>query len=287
MKTITVISGKGGTGKTSLVASFVALSGGEVVSVDGDVDAANLSLLLKPFSTKEYKFSGSKEAFIDTEKCNRCDLCRELCRFDAITEGYCVETISCEGCSLCYYACPREAVKMESRQSGNWYISQTNYGTLIHARLGIAEDNSGKLVTLISKKARELAGKENKDLVIIDGPPGIGCPVIAALAGVDVALVVTEPTLSGIHDMARVLAVCKHFGVPALVCINRYDLDEGLSEDIDTFCCKNDISIIGKLPLDNIFVKAVVSGIPVTEYGNKRINKMIATIWQKLLDACG
>ena len=232
MKNITVISGKGGTGKTSLVASFAALSEGKVVTVDGDVDAANLSLLLKPFSTGEYQFSSSREAFIDTEKCNQCNLCRELCRFEAIDARYYVDSISCEGCSFCFYICPRGAIKMVNKLSGSWYVSQTRYGTLVHARLGIAEDNSGKLVTLISKKARELALKDSIDTVIIDGPPGIGCPVIAALSGVDVALVVSEPTLSGIHDLERVVAVCNHFAVTAMVCINRYDLDQKLSHDI-------------------------------------------------------
>ncbi len=283
MKTITVISGKGGTGKTSLVASFSAISNGRAVAVDADVDAANLSLLIRPFSTEEYQFFSSKEAFIDTDECNQCNLCRELCRFDAINDEFSVVPLHCEGCSLCYYACPQEAIKMKTKLSGKWYISQTNYGPLIHARLGIAEDNSGKLVTLIVKEARKLANQQTKDLIIIDGPPGIGCPVIAALSGVDVALVVSEPTVSGIHDLKRVLSVCKHFSVPALVCINRYDLDIEISGDIEKYCCNNNVDVIGKLPLDIVFVEAVVRGMPVTEYNNGRIKNMIESMWHKLL----
>lgn len=283
MKKMTIISGKGGTGKTSLVGSFAALSDHKAVSVDGDVDAANLSLIMKPTLIEEFEFRASKVAVIDPEKCISCDLCRELCRFEAISERYAVDSISCEGCGFCYYACPHEAIAMEERLSGKWFVSTTPYGTLVHARLGIAEENSGKLVTTIRNKGQELAGLNKKELLLIDGPPGIGCPVIASLSGVDAALVVTEPTVSGIHDMERVITVCRHFGVSAAVCINRYDLGEEQSETIEDYCKKRNIMMVGKIPFDRVFVKAMVEGVPVVEYADGLPSRKIMAVWENFL----
>lgn len=283
MKKITIISGKGGTGKTTLTGSFAALSSGRVVLVDGDVDAANLSLILKAKKLEEHEFIASSVAVIDPETCTQCDLCRELCRFGAISEDYVVNVIACEGCAFCHYACPEEAIAMEERISGHWFVSQTPYGPLVHARLGIAEENSGRLVTAVRNKGELIAKEMEKELVIIDGPPGIGCPVIASLSGVDAALVVTEPTVSGVHDLERVVAVCRHFDVPALVCINRFDLDLEQTQIIENYVKDEGLSLAGKIPLDRAFVDAMVHGVPVVEFEKGPLTKVIGELWDNLL----
>ena len=280
MKNLSIISGKGGTGKTSLVACFAALTDYKAVLVDGDVDAANLGLILKPAPVFEGEFRASRVAVIDEESCNSCGLCRELCRFEAISGDYNVDPVSCEGCGFCYLACPCEAVNMKESLSGHWYISETPYGTLVHARLKIAEENSGKLVTRIRNKGRELAIADHKDYLITDGPPGIGCPVIAALSGVDAALIVTEPTISGIHDLERVFAVCRHFGVKAAVCINRFDLEETQAAVIEEFCRKEGIAVAGRISYDRAFVEAMIRGVPVVEYKNGLVSEQIREVWE-------
>jgi MinD superfamily P-loop ATPase len=281
MKKLAIISGKGGTGKTSLVGSFAVLAVNNAVLVDGDVDAANLSLITRPTLVEKHDFRASKVASIDPEKCENCGLCRELCRFEAIAADYLVDPVSCEGCAFCFYACPYAAVAMEEKLSGQWYVSETPYGPLVHARLGIAEENSGKLVTTIRNKGQELAGVMGKEFLIIDGPPGIGCPVIASLSGVDAALAVTEPTVSGIHDLERVLAVCDHFGVPAAVCINRYDLGEAQSAMVEEYCRNKNIIMAGKIPFDKNFVEAMIQGVPVVEYSYGPLSGQIASVWEK------
>ncbi len=282
MKQLTVISGKGGTGKTSFVACFAALSAQKVVLVDGDVDAANLSLITGPSQLEKHDFKVSRVADIHPEKCSECDLCRQLCRFEAISEEYVVDPISCEGCAFCVYACPEEAIVMEDELSGQWFVSETAYGPLVHARLGIAAENSGKLVTMIRNKGGELAIDGGKEHLLIDGPPGIGCPVIASLSGVDGALVVTEPTVSGIHDLKRILDVCIHFGVPASVCINRYDLSEEQTGKIEAYCQRNNIEMVGKIPFDRVFVDAMVQGVPVVEYTDGPLSRKISALWEKV-----
>lgn len=286
IKKMTVISGKGGTGKTSLVGCFAALADQEAVLVDGDVDAANLSLITNPMLVEEYDFRASKVAVIDPGNCENCGLCRELCRFSAISEDYIVNPLSCEGCGFCFYACPHNAVHLQERLSGRWFVSETLYGILVHARLGIAEENSGKLVTTIRNKAQEIAKAKCKEYLIIDGPPGIGCPVIASLSGVDAALIVTEPTVSGIHDLERVLAVCKHFGVKAAVCINRFDLGKVQSGAIEKYCQEEEIAVVGKIPFNRDFVKAMVRGIPVVEYNNGPLSRRIGEIWNSFKSFC-
>jgi MinD superfamily P-loop ATPase len=280
MKKITIISGKGGTGKTSLVGSFAALAKQKAVLVDADVDAANLSLIMKPTQIEKHDFRASRVASIDSVLCSSCDLCHELCRFGAISDLYLVDPVSCEGCAFCSYVCPQDAIKMVERVSGQWFVSATPYGTLVHARLGIAEENSGKLVTNIRKKAQEIAVLEDSSYLIIDGPPGIGCPVIASLSGVDAALVVTEPTVSGIHDLERVIAVCRHFGVPVSVCINRADLAEEQAEAIEEYCLKENIAMVGKIPYDRAFVEAMIKGIPVVEHANRALTEKISAVWE-------
>jgi len=277
MKEVVVLSGKGGTGKTSIAGSFTALARSKVL-VDCDVDAADLHLLLQPTTQEKHEFWSGQVAFIDEEKCTWCGLCQELCRFKAITE-FRVDRISCEGCGFCSQICPAQAITMKENMAGHWFISDTRYGSLVHARLGVAQENSGKLVALVRQKARELAEKQGAEYIISDGPPGIGCPVISSLSGASVALLVTEPTLSGIHDMERVLGVCRHFSVPALVCINKYDINEGNTRQIERFCEEQGIEIAGRIPFDNRVTEAMVHGLPVVEYTRNGISRQIEALW--------
>ena len=278
MKQIVVISGKGGTGKTVLTASFAALAKNKVMA-DCDVDAADLHLLLKPSLKECHEFKSGATAVINKELCTECGRCVAVCRFDAISEDYVVDPVSCEGCAFCCYACPAKAIKMEENTSGEWFISDTRFGPMVHAKLGIAEENSGKLVTLVRQKAKEIAKKEGLDWVIVDGSPGIGCPVIASISGVDFALVVTEPTLSGLHDADRVIKVVKHFGVPAKLVINKHDLNAEIMKKIEDYCGKNDIPLIGKIPFDESVVKAVVEGKTIIEYVDGKAKEEIVKIW--------
>ncbi len=285
MKQLVIISGKGGTGKTIISASFASLARNKVM-VDCDVDAANLYLLLHPEIQESHPFSGGKKAKIVQDKCNGCGECLDACRFSAITEGQdgeiIIDPISCEGCGVCYHICPVEAVKMEKSISGEWYVSNTKYGPFVHARLGIGEENSGKLVTEVRKKARELAEKNNLDLVIIDGPPGIGCPVIASLSGTDIALIVTEPTLSGIHDMERVAQTAHHFKIPTACCINKHDINPKNSAIIEDWCQKNAIPLMGKIPFDDDVIRSMVNLIPLLEYSNNAASTEIKYIWKRI-----
>ena len=240
-KQIVVISGKGGTGKTVLSAALCALAKNKVI-VDADVDAADLFLLLNPTIKETHKFSGGGKAIIDQNLCNECGDCYDNCRFEAINKNFIVAEILCEGCGLCARICPNKAIKMEPSDSGKWYISETKYGFFVHAQLGVAEENSGKLVSIIKRQAIEIANKNNCDWIIIDGPPGIGCPVIACLSGADTALIVTEPTLSGLQDAKRVIEVAQHFGVHVKLVINKYDLNYDTTKIIEQHCAANDIA---------------------------------------------
>ncbi len=281
MKQIVVISGKGGTGKTVLAASFAALSK-QAVFADCDVDAADLHLLLNPTIKEAHEFRSGKTAKISQELCFRCGRCIAACRFKAINDDFIVDPISCEGCGVCYHICPAKAVNMEENLSGQWYISQTSYGPLVHAKLGIAEENSGKLVTLVRKKAKEIADQEQKKYVIVDGPPGIGCPVIASLANVNLALIVTEPTLSGIHDMERVADVTKHFGINTKVVINKYDINLKNTQSIKQICQKRNITVLAQLPFSEVVNKSLVKGMPVVGYCQEPITKEIIALWEKI-----
>jgi len=284
MKQIVVVSGKGGTGKTVITASFASLAKNKVM-VDCDVDAADLDLLLHPNIKETYKFTG-KVAKIDQDKCDRCGKCQETCRFEAINKinnNFVIDSVSCEGCGVCVYVCPQRAVKMVENPSGRWFVSETKYGPLVHAKLGVAEENSGKLVSLVKQRAKSIAEDEKKNLIIIDGPPGIGCPVIASLSGVDIALIVTEPTLSGIHDLERVLGVANHFGIKSLVCINKYDLNLENTQKIKSYCQDWGIEVAGEIPFDIAVTKALVMGKPIVEYSDGSVSRQIRNLWEKVL----
>ncbi len=283
MKELVVLSGKGGTGKTSLVASFAALASSEVLC-DCDVDAADLHLVLQPTRRESHEFWTGQIAIIEGDKCTQCGLCQQLCRFQAIRD-FRVDAKSCEGCGFCFHVCPVGAITMQDKLSGHWFVSDTRYGPLVHARLGIAQQNSGKLVALIRQQAKQIAQKDRFDLIISDGPPGIGCPVISSLSGANLALVVTEPTLSGIHDLERVLGVCRHFGVSPLVCINKYDVNEENSRKIEEYCYSQKLTIAGKIPFDDAFTESIARGIPLVENCSNGTVRQIESLWQRIFES--
>jgi MinD superfamily P-loop ATPase len=280
MKEVVVLSGKGGTGKTTIVGSLAALAERKVLA-DCDVDAADLHLLLSPSERQKNEFWSGQIALIDDEKCTQCGECQDICRFNAIKD-FKVDPVSCEGCSFCSYICPAEAITMKENMSGHWFISDTRYGPLVHARLGIAQENSGKLVAVVRQQAKRIAENEGMDLIISDGPPGIGCPVISSLSGANLALLVTEPTLSGMHDLDRVLGVCLHFGIPAMVCINKYDLNEKNTSQIESQCLSRGIEIAGRIPFDTVVTESIVQGVPVVEHANGQVSREIERMWGTL-----
>jgi MinD superfamily P-loop ATPase len=282
MKEVVVLSGKGGTGKTSIVGSLAALAKSKVLA-DCDVDAADLHLLLQPVVREKHDFQSGQTAVVDMDKCVQCGLCQEVCRFKAIRD-FQVNPISCEGCGFCARVCPSGAITMQENIAGQCFTSDTRYGTLVHARLGIAQENSGKLVALVRQKAKVLAEKQNTAYIISDGPPGIGCPVISSLSGASLALLVTEPTLSAIHDLERVLAVCRHFDVPALVCINKYDINEKNTRRIENYCLTQRTDVISRISYDNVFTDAMVRGLPVIEYSDGQVSRQINLLWQNIFD---
>jgi len=280
MKEVVVLSGKGGTGKTSMVASFAALAQNKVMA-DCDVDAADLYLLLQPQIKQEHEFWSGQTAYIDNEKCTECGVCVEVCRFGAI-ENYVVDQVSCEGCGFCSQVCPVDAITMAENMSGHWFISETRYGPLVHARLSIAQENSGKLVALVRQNAKHTAEEENLNYIIVDGPPGIGCPVISSVSGADLALLVTEPTLSGMHDLDRIIELCRHFGIPALVCINKYDINEQNSHQIESYCANQKVEVVSRIPFDNVVTEALVNSVPVVEFSDGRASREIESLWRKV-----
>lgn len=281
MKQLTIISGKGGTGKTTVTAAFATLAKNPVM-VDGDVDAADLHLILTPSIQKTADFYGGRVPQLDQDKCNECGLCIEHCRFDAIQHDFTIDLISCEGCGICAELCPQEAIEMKEKLCGRWFISDTRVGPMVYARLGIAEENSGKLVTLVRQEARLIAERDKKDIIIIDGPPGIGCPVIAAISGVDIVLAVTEPTISGIHDLERILGVAKHFGIPALVCINKHDINLENCKKIKDYCKQNNVEVVGDIPYDLTVTEAMINGKSVVEHSSGDTAVILRGIWEKV-----
>jgi MinD superfamily P-loop ATPase len=282
MRQIAILSGKGGTGKTTLTAAFSVLAG-KIVVADCDVDAPDLHMLLHPEIIKRNEFKGSKLAQIDQKKCIKCGLCREKCRFNAITENIEVDQYSCEGCGVCTIVCPVNAVRLIERVSGQVYTSKINYGFMVHATLNPGEANSGKLVALVRLNAKVIAEKEDIDLILIDGPPGIGCPVIASVTGIDAALIVTEPTLSGIHDLERVVQLLEHFKIQPLLCINMYDVNKNNAKKILAFCKERCIEVVGMIPFNPKVTEAMVNGKTIMEYSPRSdVTNEIRSIWEKI-----
>lgn len=281
MKEFTVISGKGGTGKTTITAAFASLARNTVLA-DCDVDAADLHLILDPEVRERFDFYGMKLAVKDESRCINCGRCLEHCRFGAIDQDYNIIPEACEGCAVCRLVCPEDAIEMKDRISGEVYVSATRAGPMVHAQLFAAEEASGKLVSMVRSFARKIAEKEGRELVIIDGPPGIGCPVIASISGASMALIVTEPTLSGIHDLERVLGVTDHFGVPTAVVINKYDINEENAERIAEFCSDAGIPLAGRLPYHESATAAMIESKTLVEYGKGPLYEGITHIWEQV-----
>jgi MinD superfamily P-loop ATPase len=291
MKELTVISGKGGTGKTSVVSSFAALASDAVV-VDCDVDAPDLHLVLEPTPVQQRPFVGGQLARIDAARCTGCGRCAEVCRFDAVRcngpakqakpSSYTIDPLSCEGCRVCVEICPEKAIESLPATNGEWFISRTRHGPMVHAQLGVAEDNSGKLVSLLRQQARALAQREQRELLICDGPPGIACPVIASLTGTSLVLIVIEPTLSGLHDFERVLELVEHFGLPAIACINKFDVSVKMAERIAATAAHHGVDVIGRIPYDRAVVEAQLCSTSVVEHGDGSASSALREIWQSV-----
>jgi MinD superfamily P-loop ATPase len=296
MKQLVILSGKGGTGKTSVAAAFAHLAIEDnrpirAILADADVDASNLELVLRPTVLEAHDFMGGGLAVIDPDLCEGCGICADVCRFDAITFAATthgspvVDPIACDGCAACVYQCPTHAIHMAPQLAGQWFRSDSRYGPLFHAALRPAQENSGKLVTMVKQQARLLALDEGYDLTIIDGPPGIGCPVISAASGADLALIVTEPTAAGIHDLERVLQTTEHFGLPAMVCVNKADLHPEAVARIEAFCRERGIDVAGHIPFDTTVTQAMVQGLPVTAYnsGDAKTAQALHQVWTRVL----
>lgn len=289
MKEIVIISGKGGTGKTSLVASFAILAKNAILA-DCDVDAADLHLILTPTIKETHEFWSGYEAFIRQGICEGCGTCMDLCRFNAIKETktpkgsytYHVDPISCEGCGVCVRFCPKSAIEFNEQLCGKWMISETRAGMMVHAKLGIAAENSGKLVATVRQEALRLAKETKCEMILIDGPPGIGCPVIAAVTGASEVVIITEPTLSGAHDLKRVLDLTKHFSIPAFVCVNKWDICPDITEQIEKQATSSGATILGRICYDNTVTQAQKEVKAVVETNAPSAND-IREIWNKLL----
>lgn len=284
VKQVVIVSGKGGTGKTIVSAAFAAIAKNKVL-VDADVDAADLFLLLHPKTKNVSKFSGGSKAAINANFCNKCGKCKDICHFDAIKNDaakYYVDDILCEGCRLCTRICPNNAIKMNASNSGEWYISETKYGAFVHAKLGVAEENSGKLVSLIKSEAIIIANQTNAKWIIIDGPPGIGCQTIASIGNSNCVVVVTEPTISGLYDAKRVVELIYHFKIPIKFIINKYDLNLNITKQIEDFCCINQIEIIGKIIFDKCVVQSIVDGITIMDSPQFTQKEVLLNAWEKI-----
>jgi len=289
IKELVVISGKGGTGKTSVVASFAALAQNAVLA-DCDVDAADLHLVLGPKIVTRTDFSGGKLARIKPELCTACGKCRQLCRFDAISGGdnngdKCViDPIACEGCGVCAWFCPAGAIEFAPAVNGEWFISQTRCGPMVHAKLGIAQENSGKLVSTVRREARAIAQERQLDLLLVDGSPGIGCPVIASITGADAVLIVAEPTLSGLHDLERVADVARHFGVAGMVCVNKWDLNPDIASRIEQEAPQRGLTLAGRVRYDPVVTEAQIRGLSVVEHTREGCALDIRQVWARVLE---
>ncbi len=295
MKQIVILSGKGGTGKTSICAAFAHLCATETdktssVFVDADVDAANLSLVLEPSKSLLNEFWGGSLAVIDSALCSNCGACSKVCRYDAIfpnpqnSQVQWIDPVACDGCAACVYACPEGAIQMVQQQEGNWFQSQTSFGPLFHAELFAGKENSGKLVTLIKQQGRLHAEDTHSKLMIIDGPPGIGCPVISACAGADLGLIITEPSQAGFHDLRRILNTLHHFKIPTVVCINKADIYLEGTAAIREYAAAEGVAQLDDIPYDENIPKAMINGKPITlMFPDSPASKSIRAVWQKTI----
>ena len=281
MKQIVVISGKGGTGKTSITAALAGLGSNKVLA-DCDVDAADLHLLLDPTVVEDEAFYSGESPELDTDACTRCGLCREHCRFGAVSEDLRILPEHCEGCGVCAFVCPAEAITMEPRLCGRQYRSTTRFGTMIHAALGIGEENSGKLVTSVRNASAAAAEDEGLDLVLVDGPPGVGCPVIASLTGCDMAVIVAEPTVSAVHDMQRVHELTRHFRIPAAAVVNKSGINPEQEQRIRDYCAGQDVPVAGAVPYDKAVTRAQIERKTIIEYDPDGVGQSIRAIWENL-----
>jgi MinD superfamily P-loop ATPase len=282
---LVIISGKGGTGKTSVVASFAVLAESAVVA-DCDVDAADLHLVLKPRVLENHIFTSGHEAKIRQSACEACGTCYEVCRFDAVIaseneSAFVVDNLACEGCGVCVELCPSKAIDFEERTCGEWFVSRTRSGPMVHARLGIAAENSGKLVSTVRTEAKRIAVENGSAAILVDGPPGIGCPVIAAITGASAVLAVTEPTVSGAHDLDRVLELTEHFGIPAAVCVNRWDIYPEGTEQIEEHVRARGATVASRICYDPLVTLAQVEGRTVVEHGGAAADD-IRALWDRL-----
>ena len=284
MKELVIISGKGGTGKTSLTGSLATLAHNPVLA-DCDVDAADLHLLLSPKIQETHAFYSGHEAIIQTERCVACGRCKELCRFDAvdeINEHFIIDPAACEGCGVCVQACPAEAIAFPDSLCGHWYRSKTRCGPMVHARLGTAAENSGKLVSVVRQQARQIASAMPAEWILIDGPPGTGCPVIASITGADALLVITEPTLSGQHDLLRVLSLARHFKLPAFVCVNKWDINPEIATSIETATREVHATVLPRIPYDPSITQAQINGLSAVEFNDGPASQSIKKLWETL-----
>lgn len=282
MKELVVLSGKGGTGKTSITAAFAGIAE-NMVLCDADVDASNLHLVLDPAETQSQDFEGGFEAIINSEKCSGCGQCVELCRFGAVKPGFEIDPIECEGCGVCVDMCPEQAVEFPRTICGQWFVSDTRFGPMVHARLGIAQENSGKLVALVRQEAARLAVKEGKELIITDGPPGIGCPVVASLNQATAVLIVAEPSVSGLHDMERLGELTRHFNIPTMVCINKFDLNPGKALSIEDLAKVSGITPVGRIAFDQSITEAMVQGKTIIEYNEESLaGREVKRLWKQV-----
>ena len=286
MKEIVVISGKGGTGKTSITASFAMLGGKDIVVADCDVDAADMHLLMQPDWEKSEDFYSGVIAEIDQEKCIKCGKCADVCRFNAIpiiNKKYVVNTLNCEGCGYCFHICPTDAITMNEQNVGKWFISNTKAdNVMVHARLGIGAENSGKLVAKVKNEAKRIAEETDKQFIVVDGSPGIGCPVVSSLSGADFVVLVTEPTVSGLHDLKRVYELVKKFNIPAGCIINKADLNTKVAQQIEKFLKEEKITYIADLPYDETFTKAMTNGQTIVEYDDANLKNIVLNSWEKI-----
>ncbi len=283
MRELVILSGKGGTGKTSITAAFASFSD-NMMLCDADVDAADLHLLMAPDIKQKNDFQGGNEAIINPDKCTQCGLCIELCRFEAINKVFEVDPIECEGCGVCYDLCPEQAIDFPVKTCGEWYISDTRFGPMVHARLGIAEENSGRLVALVRQEAKKIVQNKNIDLILTDGPPGIGCPVIASIGQANAILIVTEPTVSGIHDLERVGQLAAHFKIPAMVCVNKFDLNLEQTSAIEELAKEKNMAFVGKIPFDKNFTESMIQGKNIIETDdNSQASIAVRKIWENVM----